>query len=90
MLPTYLLRCVSPVLFPVAMREGELLLITPEHPTHTCVVLTPDGTQVVRYEYGEDTAERRAQFTALCDDGALAWVLPPAPLPLPAERARAS
>lgn len=90
MLPTYLLRCVSPVLFPIAMREGELLLITPEHPTHTMTVLTADGRQVVRHGYGADTAERRAQFTALCDAGALAWVLLPAPLPLPVPRDRAS
>lgn len=90
MLPTYLLRCLSPVLFPIPMREGELLLITPEHPTHTMAVLTADGRQVVRYGYGADTAERRAQFTALCDAGALVWVLPPAPLPLPAPRDRAS
>lgn len=89
-MPTYLLRCQSPVLFPIPMREGELLLITPEHPTHTMAVLTPDGSQVVRYGYGEDTAERRAQFTALCDDGALVWLLPPVELPLPAPRARAS
>ena len=90
MLPTYLLRCLSPVLFPIPMRPGELLLITPEHPTHTVAVLTADGSQVLRYGTGEDTAERRAHLIALCDAGALAWVLPPVPLPLPAPRARAS
>lgn len=90
MMPTYLLRCLAPILFPIPMRAGELLLITPDHPTHTMAVLTPDGSRVVRHSYGDDTAERRAQFTALCDDGALAWVLPPVPLPLPAARERAS
>ena len=68
--PSFVLRCLSPIVFPLAMRVGQLLVVHPGHPTHTLAVTTPDGRRVVRYRHMEDGA-LYGPLLILCDDGAL-------------------
>ena len=70
----FVLRCVSPILFPIAMARGQLLVVSPDHPTHTLTVLSADASTVVRHCWAPDTPERQAAFLSLCADGALEWL----------------
>lgn len=54
--PSFVLRVLAPMLFPLAARAGQLLVITPGHPTHTVAVVTPDARRVVRHRFVEDGA----------------------------------
>ena len=50
----FVLRVVSPIVFPIAAAAGAILVVTPRHPTHTLTVLTPDARRVVRHRHMED------------------------------------
>lgn len=54
--PSFVLRVLAPMLSPLAARAGQLLVITPGHPTHTVAVVTPDARRVVRHRFVEDGA----------------------------------
>lgn len=43
------LRAVVPVLGPIAARAGELVVLTPDHPTHTLAVLDATASAVRRF-----------------------------------------
>ena len=72
------MRCLSPIVFPIAVRVGQLLVIHPGHPTHTVAALTADGRRVVRHRYVEDGA-LYGPLLILCDDGALECLDPSLP-----------
>jgi|GEM_PF-1744910 hypothetical protein len=48
--PFPLLSClvVLPLVAPIAARPRDVLVVWPEHPTHTLTVLTPDRSRVIR------------------------------------------
>lgn len=54
--PFFVFRVLSPMVAPIAARSGQLLVVTPGHPTHTLTVTTASGGRVVRHRYVEDGA----------------------------------
>lgn len=56
MRPSFVLRVLAPIMVPIAAGAGALLVVTPGHPTHTLMVLTPDARRLVRHRYVEDGA----------------------------------
>lgn len=54
--PSFVLRVCVPIIAPIVARAGQLLVVTPGHPTHTVVVVTPDARRVVRHRFVPDGA----------------------------------
>lgn len=47
--PAVVLRFLSPAVAPIAGLNGQLLVVSPGHPTHTLAVYDPDTRHVVRH-----------------------------------------
>ena len=73
--PSFVLRVLAPIVFPIAARAGSLLIVTPGHPTHTLAVATRDARRILRHRAVEDGA-LYGPLLILCDDGALAFLEP--------------
>lgn len=74
-MPAFVLRVLAPMLFPIAARAGQLLVVTPGHPTHTVTVLTPDARRVLRHRHVEDGA-LYGPILCLDADGVVAFLTP--------------
>ena len=75
MRPSFVLRVLAPIVFPIAARTGALLVVSPGHPTHTLAVLTADASRIVRHRHVEDGA-LYGPILMLDADGAVAFLRP--------------
>ena len=74
-MPSFVLRVLAPIVFPIAARAGALLVVTPGHPTHTLAVMTPDARRMVRHRFCEDGA-LYGPILMLDADGAVTFLTP--------------
>jgi len=49
--PSYVATVLAPMIAPVLASVGQILVIWPEHPTHTITVWNQSGTRVVRHAH---------------------------------------
>lgn len=73
--PSFVLRVLAPIVFPIAARAGCLMVVTPGHPTHTLAVLSPDARRMIRHRFCEDGA-LYGPILCLDADGAVAFLTP--------------
>lgn len=73
--PAFVLRFLLPVIAPIMGQPGQLLVVSPGHPTHTLAVYHPATRRVVRHRYVEDGA-LYGPLLILDADGAVEFLTP--------------
>lgn len=73
--PAFVLRFLLPVIAPIAGAPGQLLVVSPGHPTHTLAVYSPVTRRVLRHRHVEDGA-LYGPLLILDADGAVEFLTP--------------
>lgn len=74
-LPPFVLRVTLPMIAPILASVGNLVVVSPSHPTHTLAVTDATGRRVRRYRHVPD-ADLFEPLVTLTSSGVLVFVRP--------------
>lgn len=72
--PSFVLRVLAPIVFPILATAGQRLVVWPGHPTHTVTVFGRDG-RLLRHRRVDDGC-LYGPLLILCADGAVVPLTP--------------